>query len=119
MDGDSRIVFYAATPGALVDLAADLSHALGVPTITGRVSDGGEPADVAGHDAAIRLDDDLPPVSMVSGLVGLAELSTINRAAGFLIGQGHLPVDAHDTLRRGASAAGLDTHLFAARLLRR
>jgi hypothetical protein len=29
VDGDSRIVFFAGTPGAFTDLAADLSYALG------------------------------------------------------------------------------------------
>jgi acetaldehyde dehydrogenase (acetylating) len=32
-DPDSRVVFYAATPGAFVDLAADLGYALGIRTI--------------------------------------------------------------------------------------
>ena len=72
-----------------------------------------------GDDATIRLDADLPPVSMTSGLVGSEELTTINRAVGLLIGQGHLPGDAHDLLRRGALAVGLDADRFAARLLGR
>ena len=116
--GGSWIVFYAARPGALVDLAADLSHALGVPLGTtsapGRgteATDGGAPS--------VRLDGDLPPVSMTSGIAGLEELSTINRAVGVLIGDGHRPEAAHDILRRGASAAGTDTHQFARRLLGR
>ena len=67
----------------------------------------------------MRLDGDLPPVTMTSGIAGLEELSTINRAVGVLIGDGHRPEAAHDILRRGASVAGTDTHQFARRLLGR
>jgi hypothetical protein len=59
----------------------------------------------------------MPPLQ--SGLAGLAEVSTINRATGFLIGQGHPPELAHDILRRAAARAGMDVHFFAASLLRR
>ena len=118
--GGSWIVFYAARPGALVDLAADLSHVLGVPAITSTSA----PAD--GTDgpesdavAAVALDGDLPPVSTSSGIAGLEELSTVNRALGVLIGRGHPLEDAREILRRGASAAGTDLHQFAGRLLGR
>ena len=37
---ESRIVFYALTPGAFVDLAADLSHALDVPTARSETAGG-------------------------------------------------------------------------------
>ena len=97
-DGASRVVFYAARLGAFVDLAADLSYVLGV---------------------GIELDGDLAPVSPQSGMVGLAELSTINRAIGFLIGQGHSPEHAHEILRRGAAGVAVDLHVFAATLLGR
>jgi hypothetical protein len=49
----------------------------------------------------------------------MAELSTVNRAIGFLIGQGHIPSDAHEILCRGAAGAGVEVHVFAAGLLRR
>ena len=111
-----RVTFYASASGALVDLAADLAHALGVPMTAGPPVDADPAAD--GDDrAGITLDADLPPRSGVSGMLGLEELSTINRAVGFLIDRGHLPAEAHDTIHRGALAAGLAPHLFARRLL--
>lgn len=114
-----RVVFFAVTPGALVDLAADLSHALNLPLITGRSpAADGSPTRWDG-ERAIRLDGDLPADSLTCGLVGVEELSTINRAVGMLIGQGHPPKSAHRTLRRRALAAGLELHVFAAQLLGR
>ena len=67
----------------------------------------------------IALDADLPPPTLVSGLTGLDELATINRAVGLLIDQGHHPVQAHATLQRHAAGAGIAPHVYAARLLRR
>lgn len=67
----------------------------------------------------IELDADLPPVSTVSGVVGLTEFSTINRAIGLLIGRGLLHDAAHDALCVGAAAANVEKHVFAALLLGR
>jgi hypothetical protein len=39
----------------------------------------------------ITLDADVPPNPPVSGVSGLSELSTINRAIGVLIDRGHHP----------------------------
>ena len=64
-DPKSRVILYAAAPGAFVDLAADLSYAV-------HQREG---------DHRIILDVDTPP-SSVSGVSGLHELSTINRAIG-------------------------------------
>ena len=50
---------------------------------------------------------------------GLSELSTINRAIGVLIGHGHHPDHAGDTLRCDASSQSLEPHSYAARLLGR
>ena len=136
LDSRSRVIFYAATPGAFVDLAADLGHALGAPTVLSQHSpnptndpddDGqqddsrprdGQQGDRAGA-AVIVLDADLPPPTVVSQLTGLHEMATINQAIGVLIDRGHHPDDAHAVLHRHAAAAGLDTHIYAARLLRR
>lgn len=107
-DPASAIVFYADTPGTFVDLAADLNHAL----VAVQNGDGEQRHPVA-------LDADLPSSSPRSGLVGVDGLATINRAIGFLIGQGQPPDDASNTIRRGAASAGVDTPTFAARLLRR
>lgn len=124
-DAGSRVVFYAATPGAFVDLAADLGYAL--PTIAPghpRGPDGDADGDGQQHAhpddrRLIALDADLPPPTLVSGLTGLDELSTMNRAAGMLIDQGHHSDRAHAALRRHAAAAGVEPHVYAAQLLRR
>ena len=119
----SQVVFYARTPGALVDLAADLTYALrGAGATDGAPSDGYVGIGlrrIDGHRSAIVLDADLPPSTRVSGLHGLTDLSTINRAVGVLIANGNHPDDAHDTLRQQAAAVGLEPHAWAIRLLRR
>ena len=83
LSADSRITFYASTPGTFVDLAADLSFALG--------SD------------SLRLDEDLPS-ALVSGLSGVGRLSAINKAVGVLISHGHAPGSAQRELRHPANA---------------
>ena len=55
----------------------------------------------------------------MSALDGLDELSMVNRAVGILIDQGHHPNEAHATLRRQVAEAGVEPHLYGARLLRR
>jgi hypothetical protein len=125
---DCQIVFYAATPGAFVDLAADLSYALTIPTITGSRPprpthspelDGHQGTDHRDGHRPIVLDGDLPPATLVSGVTGLDDLSTINRAVGILIGRGNHPDEAHATLRRHAAVAGVAVNIYAARLLQR
>jgi hypothetical protein len=122
VDGESRVVFYASTPGAFTDLAADLSHALGGIPVDGRSStvnnEDHRGTHLDGHRRVIALDIDLPPVSRKSGLAGLAELTVLNRAIGMLIQQGHDIEQAHHALRREASAAGVEPHIYAARILR-
>lgn len=118
-----QLLFCATTPGAFVDLAADLSYALGVPVASDPgpsfVEQGdGSATPPAADSAPIVLDSGTIPAGSVSGLSGLAELSVINQAVGTLIDRGHLPEDAHDVIRGGAAAAGVAPHLFAARLLR-
>ena len=124
----SRVVFYAASAGAFVDLAADIGHALHAPIIfdglrprltecpegDGQHGDGHRD----GHESIV-LDADLPPATLVSRLTGLDDVSTINRAIGMLIDQGHNPDEAHATLHRHAVTAGVERHIYAARLLRR
>ena len=126
VDHGSRVVFFAVTPGAFIDLAADLSYVLGgIP-----VSQASPPADgddhrdhggagLDGHRRAIELDLDLPLLSRVSGLTGLAELTVLNRAIGMLVAQGSDIEQAHQLLRRDAAAAGVEPHVYAARILRR
>jgi hypothetical protein len=142
-DGESRVVFYATTPGAFVDLAADFAYALDTPTASTPVGSadsadgdgrhGSDPTDGDGQhpddqpdgdghhsdsDRLIVLDADLPPPTTRSGLVGLDERSTIDRALGVLIDQGHHPDGDQATLRHLAAAAGVEPHVYAARLLR-
>lgn len=123
VDGESRVVFFAGTPGAFTDLAADLSHALGgipveqsTPAADGMDLGG---THVDGHRKVIELDVDLPPLSHVSGLTGVAELTVLNRAIGMLMAQGHDIEQARQVLRREAAAAGVEPHIYAARILRR
>ena len=138
-DGESCVVFYAATPGAFVDLAADLGYALETPIAMARIPagftgstngagrhspdqcDGDRKHDLACRDGdrLIVLDADLPPPTMMSGLVGLDELTMINRAVGILIDRGHHPNLAHATLIGHATAAGVEPRIYAAQLLRR
>jgi hypothetical protein len=65
-DPDSRITLYAATVGAFVDLAADLSYALHLPTSTDRSTDAGssegddQPHGQVGGNQQITLDADVP-----------------------------------------------------------
>jgi hypothetical protein len=121
VDGESRVVFFAGTPGAFTDLAADLSHALGGIPVDGRSSAANNKdhhaTHVDGHRRVIELDADLPPLSRVSGLTGLAELTVLNRGIGMLVDQGHDIEQAHHVLRRDAAAAGVEPHVHAARLL--
>ena len=77
----SRITFYASTPGAFVDLAADLAFVLG--------------------SESLRLDEDIPSV-LVSDLTGVGRLSAINRAVGVLISHGHTTDSAQRELRHTA-----------------
>ncbi|HWJ52457.1 MAG TPA: hypothetical protein VNT24_03660 [Propionibacteriaceae bacterium] len=104
---ESRIVFYAGTPGAFVDLAADLAFALRDGSTSERL-----------ENAAIRLDADPFPHTRGFSLSGLTELSTIDRAIGVMIVQGHHPDHAHATLRRDAARAGMEPHRWAAHFLR-
>jgi hypothetical protein len=123
VDGESRVVFFASTPGAFIDLAADLSHALGRIPVDGRSSTANNEdhraTHVDGHRRVIELDADLPPISRMSGLTGLAEPTVLNRAIGILVDQGHDIGQAHHVLRRHAAAAGVEPPIYAARLLRR
>ena len=126
VDHGSRVVFFAVTPGAFIDLAADLSYVLGgIPVSQASpAADGDDHRDdgeagLDGHRRVIELDVDLPLLSRVSGLTGLAELTVLNRAIGMLVAQGRDIEQAHQLLRRDAAAAGAEPHVYAARILRR
>jgi hypothetical protein len=97
-DPAANLTFYAAIPGAFVDLAADLGFALQI-------------------SEQIALDRDLVPMSLVSGVFGVAELTVINQAIGILIDQGHDPGVASSFLRHRAAVSGVTTHHLARQLV--
>src|SRR6185312_11495020 len=84
-DAASTLLLYAATPGAFVDLAADLIYTLRI-----------EPT-------ALVLDGHFDPSAGSAGLTGLDEHSAINQAIGVLIGRGHTPESAQHELQRLAT----------------
>jgi hypothetical protein len=126
IDPESRVVFFALNHGAFTDLAADLSYALGgipvdqaSPAADGDAHRDHDGTRLDGHRRSIELDADLPPLSRTSGLTGLAELTVLNRAIGILVAQGHDLDQARQVLRRDAAVAGVEQHVYAARILRR
>ena len=96
LDSSTEITFFATTPGAFVDLGADLAFALG-------------PA------AGPRLDQDLP-TPVWTGVTGIGEMSAINVAIGILIGHDHTPETARRELHRIAKAAEISVAQAAIRV---
>jgi hypothetical protein len=84
----SEIIFYAANPGAFVDLVADLNFALKLET------------NVA------ELDQHLVPSVQPAGVSRLADMTLHNMAIGVLIDRGYLPVQAGAELDRLAQLEG-------------
>ncbi|MBB3326655.1 hypothetical protein [Microlunatus antarcticus] len=103
-EAGGALVLWSGVPGSLVDLAADLGY-----VVARGGNDAGSPA--------VELDRHLPPSGITSGVEGLDELATVQRAAGLLISAGHDPVAAHETLRVGAADHGSSTYEWAVRLL--
>lgn len=98
-ESGSSLVLYAATPGAFVDLAADLTYAMQV-----------------GADALV-LDAHLTPSLDNAGIDGLADMTRINQAIGILIGRGHTPAGASTELHRLAHSAETTVRVAAHRLI--
>ncbi len=98
----SSLVLYATTPGAFVDLAADLSYALDLDA------------------ASLILDEHrtMPEDSAGAGMLGLRAHTAINQAIGVLIERGHTPESAYQELRRRADLDGGDVPAAAEQLLR-
>jgi hypothetical protein len=88
----SSITFYAAAPGAFVDLAADLTHSLGLEA-NAVVLDGLTPEVLA--------------VALSSGLTGLAGFTAVNRAIGMLMAAGFDIDDARAELAARAARTGV------------
>jgi hypothetical protein len=90
------LVLYASTPGAFVDLAADLAHILRIPL----------------H--AMVLDQQLtPPTNPTT----LTDVSRINQAIGVLIGGGQTPAQAREELNRLAAEGDNSLAITAQNLL--
>jgi hypothetical protein len=117
-DHGSRVILYAGTPGAFVDLAADLGYVLKAPVATHQ-ADGGSAGSKTAPPLELILDGDLSPNVEASGLTGLSEFSAVNRAIGILIDQGHNPDLAYEILGSAAVAAGVEPHVYAVRMLLR
>ena len=98
LEPGSAVIFYAATNGALVDLAADLGWLLNLR------------ADVVldGHLLA-------QPQEVTSGL---AELSVIQQALGVLIDRGRTPQAGRDELEHLARESDTTVHAVAAQMIR-
>ena len=93
------LVFYAATPGTFVDLAADLAWLTGRP-----------PSDFA-------LDQHLSVPAGSDGGTSLRATSVINQAIGVLIGRGYTPRQAHSKLDTQADGARTDRYTAAQSIL--
>jgi hypothetical protein len=87
-EAQGMLVFYAGVPGAFVDLAADLSFALGI------------------DPSALILDSEIPPPTQGSAATEPAAHSVINQAVGVFITRGHTPESADAELRRAADLDG-------------
>jgi len=92
----SCIVFYAATPGAFVDLAADLGWTTGL------------------SEQIILLDQHLHVPAEGSAMTGLREFSTMNQAIGMLIGRGNSAESARAELERYAESRCTTVQMIAA-----
>jgi hypothetical protein len=96
---DGSLVIYAATVGAFVDLAADLSFVLNI------------------DNAALVLDEPAPHRFTAThdrpGMRGLDEFSRMNQAIGILISRGHTPETARLELHRLANLDGGHLHKAA------
>lgn len=104
------LLLFASSPGAFIDLAADLSW-LGVGTaLSGEMESGGEGIELDAHVS-------LASSQGVSPLIDLADLSVVNQAIGVLIGSGVDPDEAKRTLNLDAARNNVDTASAARALL--
>jgi hypothetical protein len=95
----SSLVLYASTPGAFVDLAADLTWSLGLDPV------------------AILLDAHLAVPKPSDVVSGLHEQGIVNQALGVLIERGHTIESARTELRRQAEEYEVGVPVRAQRIL--
>jgi hypothetical protein len=93
------VVFYAASGGALVDLAADLGWLLDL-------------RDDLALDGHLRPDDRHRVTS------GLGEVSVVQQAVGLLIDRGRTPQAARDELEHASRETATPVHEVAAHVIR-
>jgi len=96
----ASLILFAATPGAFLDLATDLSW------LTGGLG-----------TAAFVLDEDLTVLHDPAAPSGLKARSTIDQAIGVLIGQGNTPEQAHQHLDLLAAYTRVDRPTAAETIL--
>lgn len=94
------LILYATTPGAFVDLSADLSWLLG-----------------SSRASTIAVDENLTPPTFQPIEMSLAESSFIDQAIGVLIGRGHTPDQARKELMRLSTANNQSLSTEAEQLL--
>jgi len=99
LEPGSAVIFYAATTGALVDLAADLGWLLNLRS-------------------DVVLDGHLPNAQQPEATSGLAELSVIQQAVGVLIDRGRTPQAGRDELQTLARESDRTVHAVAAQVIR-
>jgi len=93
------LIFYAATPGTFVDLAADLAWLTGRP------------------QSDFALDQHLSVPASSGAATSLRTTSVINQAIGVLIGRGYTPQQAHSKLDTQADSTGTDRYTTAQSIL--
>jgi hypothetical protein len=94
------MIFYAAVPGAFVDLAADLAW------LTGR------------ELTAFTLDRHLALPAPGPPSAGAVAQSHVNQAIGVLIGCGHTPEEADQVITQRAEHDKVQRHIAAANILK-
>jgi hypothetical protein len=119
-DLSGHVVFYAGRTGAFLQLAADLRARLAGEQAAVELVEG--PLDTPTGSSGQRPLTHGSPVtvaSVVSGITGAAEMSSVNRAVGLLVGRGYTPEDARAHLVEQATGAALPLHVTAQRMLDR
>ena len=105
-EAGSEVVLYASTAGSLVDLAAELSWALGL-----NITWTGQPG-----DHMLVVDQHVTPVP---GMSGMDDLAAVNQAVGVLLSRGSTYDIAVDDLQRAATQANTSIGAAAKSLMGR